>query len=235
MYQIEQNQVTSDTILSAVKWYNNTKLMKEERYWTGEEGKNIERIIYTKNGDVKSKKYILNDSTHIQTNEFERDEKGELSKQILSYNGDRRVINQENIYDKNGKLIETIGRFENAPKEMADEFTSYSKCKYDKKGNLIELSQSTKKEKLTLITYKYDKNRNLIEELTLNYKNGKKFKTAYIYDEYNQVIKKEVYQNDEWDFTTETIWEDGIIKTQKTYYAPFTKEEYHEVTFFEEE
>ncbi|AFM03142.1 hypothetical protein Fleli_0679 [Bernardetia litoralis DSM 6794] len=233
MYQVEQNQITSDTVLSTIKWYNNKKLVKEENYWTGEEGKNIERIIYTNNGEIKSKKYILNDSTHIQKTEFERDEKGELSRQILSYNDDHRIINQENMYNKNNKIIESIGRFENVPKEMADEFTSYSKYKYDTKGNLIELSQSTQKEKLTLITYKYDENKNLIEELTLNYKNSEKFKTVYFYDKDNQIIKKEIYQNDEWDFTMETFWKDGIIESQKTYYAPFTKEEYHEITFFE--
>lgn len=234
MYQVEQNQITSDTVLSAIKWYDeNNKLAKEERYWTGEEGKNIERIIYTIKGDIKSKKYILNDSTHVQSSEFERDEKGELSRQILSYNGNVQIINQENIYSKNGKLVETIGRFENAPKELADKFTSYSKYKYDEKGNLIELNQSTKSEKLTLITYKYDRNNNLIEELTLNYKNGETFKTTYIYNKDNQVIKKDVYQNEEWDFTTETEWQNGIITTQITYYSPFTKEEYHEFTFYE--
>ncbi|WP_338814318.1 hypothetical protein V9L05_02920 [Bernardetia sp. Wsw4-3y2] len=208
------------------------KVLKEERYWIGEEGRNIERITYTKNEDIQKKEYILNDSTHFQSSEFERDEKGELSRQILSYNGNTQIINQENKYNKEEKLIESIGRFENAPKKVADEFTTYSKYKYDEKGNLIELNQSTKNEKITLITYKYDNNNNLVEEISLNYKNNEKFKTTCLYDKDNQVIKKDVYQNDEWDFTTETIWEHGIIKSQTTYYAPYLKEEYNEVTFF---
>ena len=97
---------------------------------------------------------------------------------------------------------------------------------------MIELNQSTKNEKITLITYKYDNSNNLVEEISLIYKNNEKFKTIYLYDKDNQVIKKDIYQNDEWDFTTETIWERGIIKSQTTYYAPYLKEEYNEVTFF---
>ncbi|WP_375560507.1 hypothetical protein ACE193_22895 [Bernardetia sp. OM2101] len=234
MYQVEQNQITSDTVLSALKWYDESnKLAKEERYWIGEEGKNIERIIYTKNQDVKKKEYILNDSSFFQSSEFERDEYNQLLRQILTNNEEVKTINQENIYDKNGNLIETIGRFEGVPKEFAKKYASYTKNKYDKKGNLIELTQAMGKEKIRLITYKYDKNNNLIEELSLDFKTDEKFKLIYSYNDENQVIKKEVYQNEEWDFTTETEWQNGIIKTQKTYYAPFTKEEYHEVTFFE--
>lgn len=232
-YQVELNQVVSDTILSNIMWYEGKKLVKEERYWIGEDGRNIERITYTNDGDIKKKEYILNDSTHVQSSEFERDDKGQLTKQILSYNNNTQIINQENIYNKKGQLVETIGRLENMPKAMADKFASYSKCKYDKEGNLIELAQSTKTEKIQLLTFKYDKNANRIEETTISYKDNQKFTTKFFYNNKNQTIKKEVFQNDKWDFTVETNWQNNIIESQKTYYAPYTKEEYHEVVFFE--
>ena len=236
MYQVEQNQVTSDTVLSAIKWYEDENIIKEEMYWLGEEGKNIERISYTKNGDIKKKEYILNDSSYFKSSEFERDKYNQLLKQILTNNKDVRVINQKNTYDKQGKLIETIGKFEGMPKELADKYASRTTNKYDKNGNLIELAQFMNKEKVRLITYKYDEKNNLIQELSIDYEGGERgeeFKVNYTYNNENKTIKKTVYQNNEWDFTTETVWKNGIISTQRTYFAPYTKEEYHEVTYFE--
>jgi hypothetical protein len=236
IYQVEQNRVTSDTILSIVKWYdaNNNTLVREERYWTDGQGKNIEKITYTKKGDIQKKEYRVDDSIY-QSSEFERDEHNELKKQILIRKSQKKILHHKNSYDKKGRLIKSIITFANAPKEIAQYFTSYTTYNYDKEGNLSQLSQYIETERLELYIYRYDKNNNLIEEKYLNYRTNENFKTIYLYNRDNQVIKKSVYRNDEWDFTIDTIWEYGIIKIQTTYYSPYTKEEYHEVTFFKAE